>query len=502
LFSGCRLGPRYQPPDLEDVPDHWKAATANGEAICSPSLEDWWEIFDDETLNQLEREALLYNPNLYVALERVIQARANSGVHYADLFPQVTLDPNLTYSENYVHLHLPGKLIRTLPPGLPISSRFRLSEIKGSVPFDLSYQVDLWGKYRGQFESALLSAEAQQEAYYGAILTLTSDLASAYFQLRTLDAQIEVYRKTLEERRKSYQLNESRYIKGIGNLIDASNAALQLTNVEASYYDAIRQRALQEDAIAILIGRPPSDLTLEPRPLETPPPLIPPGIPSEVLLRRPDIAQAERTIASQHALIGVAYASFFPSLALTGSVGADAAQLAFSGSRFHGIIDWSNFFWQTAANISQSIFDAGRNCANLAGTKSAYREAVDNYRQQVLIAFREVEDALNDLEWEEKQGRSLEESVKAAKLTASLSLKRYRNGLVTYLEVVDSESAALAAEQNWITVLGSRYIATVQLIKAIGGGWNADSKLNGFNLDEDICFSPCKLSGETLHNFK
>lgn len=470
-LAGCRLGPRYELPCIP-TPEAWKAS----HIVCgsTPPIQEWWEIFEDDILNTLEEQAILSSPTLNAALERVTQARAAAGVRNADLYPQITLDPRYSNKETAYHIHLPRNLRNRITPLLPIGQNFRIHQIEYSLPLDLSYQIDLWGKLRGQYESAFFNAEAQEAAFYTVMLTLTTDLASAYFQMRTLDAQIKLYRETLEARRNSLALNESRYKKGLANYIDVTNASVQLTNVEADYYEAIRQRVIQENTIALLMGTSPSELCLAPSPLDLFPPQIPAGIPSDVLLQRPDIAEAERTMAAQHALIGVAYASFFPSLTLSSTLGLSAGSFKISSRALNELITWQSRLWAIAANVTQSILDGGRNCANLAGAKSAFRESVSDYQQQVLTAFNEVEDALNNLEWQEKEGTSLHESVQMAKKTTLLSRNRYKNGVTNYLEVVVNQTSELDAERRWIGLLGARYQSTVQLIKALGGTWLMD----------------------------
>ena len=224
LLTGCRLGPRYEVPPVI-TPENWKAPQEfQPEAI--PSLDDWWEIFDDETLNDLEQRALANSPTLYAAIEKIIQARATAGVRNADLYPQLTLDPRFKYEENYYNVHF-GKL-RQLFPTLPLRPNFTLDNLEYSLPLDLSYQLDLWGKWHGLYDSAFLNAQAEEQAYYATLLTLTSDLASAYFQLRTLDAQIRLYQETLQAREQNVANNESRYKKGLASLIDYTNATVQL----------------------------------------------------------------------------------------------------------------------------------------------------------------------------------------------------------------------------------------------------------------------------------
>lgn len=459
LFEGCHLGPVYHPPS-PPTPEEWK--TPQGSERGAPDVNNWWEVFQDDVLNCLETQALENNPSLYATLERVVQARAVVGVRRADLYPNVTLDPSYTDWGTLFKIYLPSNTI--IPGFAPLNQPFRAHEMQYTMPFDLNYQVDLWGKIRGQYESAFLTLEAQEGALLTAMLTLTTDLAGYYFQLRTLDAQIDYYQSSIDTLQKNLSLNQSRFNQGLATYIDVTEASLLVTNMESDSYEAIRQRTLLENAIAVLIGQPSSVFYLSHRPLQSLPPTIPAGLPSDILLQRPDLLQAERTLASQHALIGVAYASFLPSLSLTGTLG-------YSSPDLKDFLQWKSRYWLMGANIGQTIFDAGRNCSNLDAAWAGYRVAKNNYQQQVLIAFREVDDSLNNLEWQLKQYDRLKQSVDAAKKSTFLSLNRYKNGLTTYLEVVNSEQSELVAERNEINLLGASYGSTIQLIKALGGSW-------------------------------
>lgn len=460
LLFGCKLGPPYSTPEVE-IPEKWKTEqTCNQQTSC---LENWWEIFQDDTLNDLEEQAIKYNPNLYAALERVFQARAIAGVVGADLYPQATLNPSYTST---------GQLFKIFLPGVPggqtlfqnIPNIFRIHQMQYVLPLNLSYEIDLWGRLRSQYDSAKFNAEAEEDAYYTSLLTLTTDLANYYFQLRSFMTQQQLYENTLKSRRKALELTERRFKSGLITYLDVAQASLELTNTESQYYDIVRQKNLQENQIAVLIGAPASCFMLEAKPLTKAPPCIPSGIPSTILLKRPDIAQAERTMASEHALIGAAYASFFPSLNLTGALG-------FLSPDLKHFLTWKSRYWQVGVNASETIFDGWRNCSNLALSYSRYREAADLYKQQVLVAFREVEDALNNLEMQAKQAESLERSVASAKTSFQLTEDRYIKGAGTYLDVVETERLKLDAERNFVNLLGVRYLSTVQLIKALGGCW-------------------------------
>lgn len=465
LCHGCRVGPKYHPPEPE-VPSEWKTSVSDEEVAYY--RENWWEVFDDEKLDELEQEAIENNPNLYVALERVAEARALACVKKADLYPHIDLKPNFFDAGILFKLFAPTGIPN--PTSLP--DVFRIHAMLYNLVLSTSYEVDLWGKIRGQYESAVYSAEAQLEDYYTSLLTLTTDLAGHYFQLRTFDAQLDFLKLTINTYQRDVDIIRSRFDKGITNYVDVSNASLQVTNAQANYENTRRLRRIEENAIAVLIGRAASEFCLEPNPLVGSPPAIPAGIPATVLLQRPDIAEAERKMASEHVMIGVAYASFLPSLNLT-------SYLGYLSPDFRQFMRWISRLWVFGASANEPIFEGGKNVANLRIAWAKYREASGAYQQQVLVAFQEVEDALNNIETQATQAGFLQDSVKWSEQTYSLSKNRYQKGLVNYLEVVDSERAALNAELSLISIQGARYLSTIQLIKAIGGSWCSEVNTDG-----------------------
>lgn len=469
LLSGCRVGPRYHAPCTE-TPIEWKHQDPISTAECcemesEPPLGYWWEIFDDPILDSLEAEAIVNNPNMAVALAHIAEAWAIVGVNRADLFPQVNLNPNFIDQGVLFKFYTPGGLkIPGIPPGF-FNTPFRIHQMQYNLPLNLSWELDLWGKYRSEVDSAISNAESQVEAYRAALLSLTADLASSYFNLRYLDSIIELLEETMKTRKSSYELAKTRYDKGLINYTDVASASLEMSNTESDYLDVVRQRGLQENFIATLIGTPASELIVNPMPLAQAPPIVPSGVPSEVLLRRPDLSEAERDMAAEHAQIGVAYASFFPSLTLTGAFG-------FESPTFKDFLTWKSRFWQIGASIFQTVFDGGRNKSNLDAAWARFDQAYGTYRGKVLTAFQEVEDALNNLEYEKKQSDSLERSVEDASRLLGLSTTRYQKGLTTYIEVVVNQRSELDAKRNYVNVLGARYQSTIQLIKALGGGWD------------------------------
>lgn len=463
VVTGCRLGPSYEVPATY-VPEEWKAPVQEPEALSS--IANWWDVFEDDVLSDLEEQAVENNPTLKQALARVVESRGFVEINRSALYPQVTLNPSYTDTGQLFKLYLPQGL-GVLPLANPNLSVFRVHQYQYVLPVNLSYEVDLWGKLRSSYEASVYSAQAQDEDYLNIMLTLTTDLASNYYQLRLLDAQIAILKSTVEARKESFSLSDSRFKKGIGNALDVASASLEVSNTESSYFDAMRQRAIIENAIAVLVGAASSDFCLEPAPLSGLPPQIPAGVPSEVLLQRPDIAEAERKSAAENAQVAVAYASLFPSLTLTGALGYSSPDL----SQF---LKWISRLWAIGANGTQTVFDGGYQEGTLIEAGARFAEASFAYQQQVLVAFQEVENALSNLQYQSLQYESLAASAQSAKTRYRLSQQRYQRGLSNYLEVVDSEDSALTAELSLANIQGQRFISTVQLIKALGGNWRCE----------------------------
>lgn len=456
---GCRLGPQYKAP-VVDTPIEWKETA---EVSQGPTFEGlWWEVFDDEMLNSLEQQAVAGNPNLFVAIDRVAQARAIVGVDKAALYPQLNLNPSYTDTGTLFKIFLPDNGA-FLPPAFP--TVYRIHQLQYVMPLNMSYEVDLWGKVRGQFDSAVFNAQAQEENLQVTLLMLTTDLAVSYFKLRSFDTLTLVLENNLELLRDNLKLVQSRFKHGLISELDVVSAEQELSDNEAAYTDNLRQRALQEHAIAALLGMPASEFCLASMPLEVPPPRIQSSLPSQVLLQRPDLRAQERLMASQHALIGVAYASFFPAINLTGTLG-------FSSPDLKEFLRWKSRLWIMGVNAAQPIFDGGYNQAQLDLSYAQYNESLHTYQQKVLTAFQEVEDSLVNVEMQSKEYDSYLKSSAFADKRTKLAINRYTKGLSNYLDVLDSERSKIQADTNRVNMLGLRYISTVQLIKALGGSWS------------------------------
>lgn len=521
LIVGCQLLAPYKSP-LTPTPDHWKneeikqtnipsswkeeaAATSEIDSDSpnshesdkkeqeEPCLENvrhdlynWWEIFQDPILNQLEEQALNSSYTLWAALERVIEARAQARIHFAPLLPAINFAPSFTrtgllyqnpitgfgcgsgsncagpscLSANQANnVNTTAALLSNIPRD------FRFIQTQYLVPLNLTYEMDLWGQLNNAYYASLTRAQATSQAYLSVLLSLSTDVASTYFQIRGLDTQQEVIQKNLLIRKQAFDISEARFKAGLVTYLDVSRAETELARAYSDSDNTYRLRGLQENILATLVGVPAPIFSIAYHPLRSPPPTIPSGLPSELLCRRPDIAEAERNLAAAYHDIGVAYANFFPSLQLNAAFG-------FQSPFAHQLLNWRSRLWQVGLSMVQTVFDAGRNEANYDYYQARFSENMANYQQRVLQAFQDVEDALVNLREYARQAHDLARAVHAAGITLNLSQMRYNRGLVNYLDVVDAERQLLETEQNSAIVLGYRYTSTVMLIRALGGGWD------------------------------
>ncbi|HWD93909.1 MAG TPA: efflux transporter outer membrane subunit [Verrucomicrobiae bacterium] len=451
------VGPDYHPP-TNSAPADYKAvelgAWKEGRPLDNVPRGSWWEVFRDAKLNELEAQSLASNQNLKAAVARVDQARAFARVARSEFLPSLNLDPSFTRQ-------------RYSPNQDPSFGNVTASTF--NMPVDLSYEVDLWGRVRRSFESARADAQASLASYYGVLLTLQGDVAQNYFSLRALDAEIATVKGTVGLRKEQVQLVRSRFDGGIGNDLDVARAETELATTEADAASLAQRRAELENAIAILAGTNPSLFHLAAETNWGPrPPEIPAGLPADLLERRPDVAEAERQLASANARIGVAKASFFPVLTLTGSGGFLSADL-------DSLFKWDSRTWSIGPSLSLPLFAGGRNKANYRRSQAAREEAIARYRQQVLVAFGEVENSLSGIRYLTTQAEAQQRAVTTARRAADLATDRYRSGIVGYLDVVDASRDALQAERADAQLTGQRLIASVRLIKALGGGWEYQS---------------------------
>jgi NodT family efflux transporter outer membrane factor (OMF) lipoprotein len=445
------VGPDYIPPTnalpaaFRDAPE-WKAATP---ADDQPK-GFWWETFQDPDLDALIRQATTANQSLKAAVARFEQARAASRVTRSQWWPTVNLNPDVRrerFSQNQ-------------EPFFGISHATTIR-----APLDLSYEIDLWGRVRRSFESARADAQASAADLQNTLLSIQAEVAQNYFNLRAVDRQRRIVKESIELRREARTLLQGRIDAGAGAELDLARADTEVASAEADLVRLDRQRNSLEAALAILTGVALPDFTLAEDTDAAALPPVPGALPSELLERRPDVATAERRLAASNARIGMAKAAFFPVLRLTGSAGYASAEL-------DSLFSWDSRIWSLGPSLSLPIFAGGRNRANLARSRSAFEEALALYRQQVLIAFAEVQETLTALKLLATESEAMGRMHAAAHRTFDLARARYDAGVVSYLEVIESQRTVLNVDLELARLVGQRQSSTVQLIKALGGGWS------------------------------
>ena len=454
--AACSLAPHYQRPDTVTTPveyreaQGWKLATPSDAEARGP----WWAAFQDATLDELESQVTNANQNLKAAFARLQEARAQTRIARAGQFPSATADASANRTRASVN-----------SPTYDSREPAEYSDfIAGAT---LSYEIDLFGRVRNTIAGARATEQATAGDVAALDLNLRADLADDYFGLRDLDAQQELLDHTVADYQRALKLTEILYRSGMAANADVLQARAQLESAKTEAEDSRLRRAQLEHAIATLVGRQASDFKLTPRPLQltSAPPPIALGLPSQLLERRPDVAAAERRVAAANARIGVTRAAFFPVFSLAGAAGTESFSLA----------NWMlapSRFWSIGPQGVFTLFDGGARKAQSAAAVAAYDEQVANYRSSVLTAFQEVEDSLATLRQLEREALSQAAAVAATQGALDQANFRYRSGLVTYLEVVSTENAALAAHITAIDIEARRLTASVLLIKALGGDWN------------------------------
>jgi multidrug efflux system outer membrane protein len=444
-LCGCTVGPDYKPVRV-DVPDSFRSNDSKQEA--KPLAPDWWTLFADPELADLESESLKLNNDLQAAVSRVVQARAATSAIQSQYYPVISLDPSITRARSATGRSNAGGSTTTTV----------------QIPFDLSYEIDVWGRVRREVEASEAQARASVTDYGVVLLTLTADVAQNYFTLRSLDAQERILSETIDLFRQQVDLTKTRQGVGIAASTDTLQAQVQVDTAEAQLVEVRRQRADTEHGLAILTGRPPSSVSLPKNPLAGEPVLVPPGLPADLLRQRPDVAGAEQTLRSTCASVGVADAAFYPAFRLTGAAGFESIGLSHA-------LDWQNRIWSIGPSVTIPLFQGGKLRADLEQAKARYDEAEATYRSAVLGAIRDVEDSLTDLHMRADAGQALDRAVKDSREYLRLTQLQYRQGIVSYLQVIDAERSLLTNELAAAQTLNLRYTSTVLLIKAIGGGW-------------------------------
>jgi NodT family efflux transporter outer membrane factor (OMF) lipoprotein len=454
LLSACSVGPRYNraavatPPAYKEIAggnDQWKVASPSDGVLKGK----WWELFGDPQLNKLEEMVSVSNQNVKQAEAEFREARALVALNRAGYFPTIGTSPSITNSHELIQGR--GSTSNTF-----------------SLPFSASWEPDLWGRVRLSVENATASAQSSDADLENVRLSMQTTLAVDYFNMLGLDMQTALLTDTVTAYDKALQLTTNRFNGGVASKADVMQARTQLETTRAQLIDLGVARAQFEHAIAVLTGQPPSNLTLPPGKIAGSPPPIPAGLPSQLLERRPDIAAAERQMAAANAEIGLARAAYYPTLTLSATAGLSAGNLA-------SFFSWPARFWSVGPSLSETLFDFGRRRAQLQQSEAAYDANVAAYRQTTLSAFQAVEDNLAALRILAQEVDQQDVAVKAAEESLRLEIDRYKGGTDSYLNVITTQTIALGDESTAVQLLARRMVAAVQLVSALGGGWNAST---------------------------
>jgi NodT family efflux transporter outer membrane factor (OMF) lipoprotein len=453
-FTGCTVGPKYQrpaaevPPAYKEVGD-WKPAQPNDQKLDG----NWWEIFQDSQLNGLEAQVNVSNQNLKAAEAQYTQARALVRYQRADYFPTITAGASANRNQ----------FSKNRQPHSPQFNGVTFTDLQ--IPFELSYQIDIWGRVRRTVESYRDQAQASAADLAAVNLSMHAQLALDYFQARTLDAEEQLLNSTVTQYEQALQLIENRFAGGLASDLEVEQARTQLETTRAQAVDVGVARAQYEHAVAVLIGKPPASFRLAPLPLTAPPPPIPVGLPSDLLERRPDIAAAERLMASANAQIGVAKAAYYPLVNLAAAGGFESGSII-------TLLSGPSILWSAGPSALLTVLDFGRRRAASDQAIAAYDQTVANYRQTVLTGFQQVEDNVAALRILEHEAQVQNTAVTAAEKYLALANTRYTGGVTSYLEVTTAQSAALSDEVTAVNILGRRMVDAVTLVQALGGGWD------------------------------
>ena len=448
------VGPDYVRPAVEQPTGFKSQPSTEAEA---PIAADWWRLYADPELERLIVSAQAANQTLRQAVARVDQARALARVAGSFLYPTVSLDPSYSrtrYSKNRISTNT----------GEPITRGIDLNN--WTIPLDLLYEVDVWGRVRRSLEAANATAAATADDVGVVRLTVETDVAQYYYTIRGLDSQIQILKDTVVAYEEQVRLLSVQFRTGLVSVIVVNQAQAQLQATQAQLSNTERARADTEHALAIVCGRPAPSFAVASNPLQdVSPPVVPAGLPAQLLTRRPDVAEAEKNVVAANAQIGVATAEFYPRFMLTASAG-------FNSVNADMLFTWQSRVAQIMPSVSIPLFQGGRLRANLAATKAGYRQTVAAYVEQVLIAYGDVEDALTDLHSFGDQVTSLRDAVSASRNYLRLAQVQYRQGLVDYLIVIDAERTLLGNQLSLAQAVNFQMGASIHLVKALGGGWS------------------------------
>jgi NodT family efflux transporter outer membrane factor (OMF) lipoprotein len=462
LLAGCSVGPKYvrptvlTPPVYKEEPPQpfeeagiWKPAQPADQQLRGK----WWEVFRDSRLDALEEQVTVSNEDLKAAEARFREARALVRFNRASEFPTIEVGPSASYVKDSNNT-----------PAFPTAvSRNGSGDF--ILPFDLSYEIDLWGRIRRSVAAAREETQATAADLATASLSLHAELAVDYFEIRSADTQKQILDNTVKAYTDAYRLTETRFEGGASPRSDVAQAKTQLDDARVQDTDVTVERAAYEHAIAVLTGKPPAEFSLPPAPLDLAPPAIPASMPSELLERRPDVAAAERRVAEANEQIGIARAAYYPTLGLDGAAGFESTHIA-------NLLDGPNALWAVGPQLAETLFDAGRRRATSQAAWANFDALTANYRQTTLTAFQEVEDSLAALRILDQEAQQQREATASADDWLQVSTNRYKGGVDNYLQVIIAQTTDLTNQRNEADILRRRMDASVLLIKALGGGWS------------------------------
>lgn len=459
FVAGCTVGPKYQRASAP-VPAKWDVAEPWRESAPSDQVAkgEWWSVFQNDELSALAKEALDANQTIKVAIARLEQARQAAALEIATEFPTLSTAPSAERQ----------RLSGNRPSSGNVRITGAVSQSNFTLPFVTSYEADLFGQRRRSIEASQASYQASAADLENVRLVITSELAGDYFTLRQLDSELNILNRTVETLQKGLQLVESRHAGGLASGLDVAQEETLLNTTKTQAVLLQQQRKQVEDAIAVLLGKPAPDFHLAPKELSAEPPALDAGLPSDLLERRPDIAEAERQMVVANAQIGIARSAYFPSLNLFANGGWQAADVA-------KLLNVQSTIWAVGANAAEAIFTGGSRRAQTQFAKAGYDASAASYRDTVLNAFREVQDDVTGLLVLDQAFRSQEKAVDSARRTVDIATSRYVGGLVSYLDVVNAQQTLLNNEQELAVIRGQRLVTSVLLVKALGGGWDASS---------------------------
>jgi NodT family efflux transporter outer membrane factor (OMF) lipoprotein len=455
------VGPKYTRPDIpapvfKEAPppeEGWKVSQPSDDAHRG----SWWEVYADPQLNALEEQVLVNNQTIRAAAANYRSAVAAVQVARASLLPTVNGGVSLAGVEQSQN-RLGGTFVSPGP--------FADIAPSGSA----NWEADIWGRIRNNIEVNVAGAQATAADLENALLSVRAQVASYYFEIQGLDAQKDLLDTTVTAYQRALDLTTNRYREGLVSAVDVAQAETQLDSARAQSTDTEVLRAQYEHAIAVLLGKAPAELAIPAKPLTREPPPTPPGLASELLERRPDIAAAERRVASANAQIGVARAAFYPTVMLAASFGLESSNLG-------NLLTWPSRFWSVGPTLAQTLWEGGRRHALSDEAQAAYDANAANYRQTVLSAFQEVEDDVSTLRLLDRESQEQNRAAAGAQRALDLANNRYQGGITTYLEVITAQSTALSNQRAAAQLLTRRMTASVDLVKALGGGWNATTDL-------------------------